>query len=57
MAHGLRINAVSPTVFVEFLAGYGPFFHGYKPVPVADAALAFSESIEGGQTGQVFRVA
>lgn len=57
MTRGLRINAVSPTVFVKSMAGYGPFFRGYKPVPVVDAALAFSKSIEGAQTGQVFRVA
>jgi len=56
LPRGIRINAVSPTVFVESMEGYGPYFRGYKPVPVADAALAFSKSVEGAQTGQVFRV-
>jgi NAD(P)-dependent dehydrogenase (short-subunit alcohol dehydrogenase family) len=56
LPRGIRINAVSPGVFVESMAGYGPFFRGHKPVPVADAALAFSKSVEGALTGQVFQV-
>jgi hypothetical protein len=52
----LRINAVSPTVFEESMRSYGPFFRGSDPVPVARAARAFSRSIEGRQTGQVYRV-
>ena len=56
LPRGIRINAVSPTVFVESMAGYGPFFRGYKPVPVADAALGFSKSVEGAQTGQIFKI-
>ena len=56
LPRGLRINAVSPTVFEELMGGYGPFFRGFEPVPVAKAALAFSRSIEGRQTGQVYKV-
>ncbi len=56
LPRGIRINAVSPGVFVESMAGYGPFFRGHKPVPVADAALAFSKSVEGLRTGQIFNV-
>jgi NAD(P)-dependent dehydrogenase (short-subunit alcohol dehydrogenase family) len=56
LPRGLRINLVSPTVFVESMAGYGPFFRGFEPVPVVKAALAFSRSIEGRQTGQVYKV-
>ncbi len=56
LPRGLRINAVSPTVFEESMAGYGPFFRGFDPVPVARAARAFSRSIEGRQTGQVYKV-
>jgi len=56
LPRGLRINVVSPTVFVESMGGYAPFFRGFEPVPVAKAALAFSRSIEGRQTGQVYRV-
>ena len=56
MPRGLRINLVSPTVFVESMDDYGSFFRGYDPVPVAKAALAFSRSVEGIESGQVFRV-
>jgi NAD(P)-dependent dehydrogenase (short-subunit alcohol dehydrogenase family) len=56
MAHGQRINAVSPGVIEEALPGYGPFFRGFLPVPAARAALAYARSVEGAQTGQVYRV-
>ncbi|HEV3042370.1 MAG TPA: short chain dehydrogenase [Roseiarcus sp.] len=56
MPRALRINAVSPTVFVESLGGYGPFFRGFEATPVARAALAFSRSIEGRETGKVYKV-
>ena len=56
LPRGLRINAVSPNVFVESMAGYAPYFRGFEAVPVARAALAFSRSVEGAQTGQVYRV-
>jgi len=51
-----RINAVSPTVFEESLEEYGDFFAGFDPVPVRRAANAYVRSIEGHQTGQVYRV-
>src|ERR1700722_3548505 len=56
LPRGIRINVVSPTVFVESMEGYGPFFRGFEPVPVARAALAFSRSIEGRETGKVYKV-
>jgi NAD(P)-dependent dehydrogenase (short-subunit alcohol dehydrogenase family) len=56
MPRGIRINVVSPTVFAESMADYGPFFRGFDPVPVARAARAFSRSVEGRQTGQVYQV-
>jgi NAD(P)-dependent dehydrogenase (short-subunit alcohol dehydrogenase family) len=56
LPRGLRINLVSPTVFTESMAKYGPYFRGYDPVPVAKAALAYSRSVEGIATGQVFKV-
>jgi len=56
MPRGVRINAVSPTVFAESMGAYGPFFRGFDPVPVARAARAFSRSVEGRQTGQVYKV-
>ena len=56
MPRGLRINAVSPAVFEESMANYGPFFRGFDPVPVARAARAFSRSVEGLETGKTYRV-
>jgi len=52
----LRINVVNASVFDEAMAKYGPYFRGFDPVPVARAARAFSRSVEGAQTGQVFFV-
>ena len=56
LPRGLRLNLVSPTVFTESMGKYGPYFRGYEPVPVAKAALAYSRSVEGIATGQVFKV-
>jgi NAD(P)-dependent dehydrogenase (short-subunit alcohol dehydrogenase family) len=56
MPRGIRINAVSPTVFAESMGAYGPFFRGFDPVPVARAARAVSRSVEGRQTGQIYKV-
>ncbi|EIK94735.1 short chain dehydrogenase [Pseudomonas sp. M47T1] len=56
LPRGLRVNAVSPTVLVEAMGSYAPYFRGYKPVPAADVALAYAKSVEGLQTGQVFIV-
>ncbi len=56
LPRGLRINAVSPTVFVEAWDAYGESFPGFTPVPVAAAARAYVKSVAGAQTGQVYRV-
>lgn len=56
MPRGIRINVVSPTVITESMKEYGPYFRGYAPTPAAHVALAFSKSIEGLQTGQIYRV-
>jgi NAD(P)-dependent dehydrogenase (short-subunit alcohol dehydrogenase family) len=56
LPRGVRINLVSPSVFTESLPVYAPFFRGIEAVPVARAALAFSRSVEGLQTGQIYRV-
>lgn len=55
MPRGIRINAVSPTILNESLAAYGDYFHGFEPVSAAHCALAFSKSVEGAQTGQVYK--
>ena len=56
LPRGLRINAVSPTMFTESEAAYAPYFPGFAPVPVAEAARAYVKSAIGAQTGQVYRV-
>ena len=57
MPVGQRINAVSPGVIEESMGHYGPYFHGFEPVPARRAALAYAKSVEGARTGHVFRVA
>lgn len=56
LPRGQRINAVSPNVLVESMQGYAPYFRGFKPVPAADAALGYARSVEGAQTGQVYKI-
>ena len=56
LPRGLRVNAVSPTVLEESMGSYGAFFRGYEPVPAQRVALAYSRSVEGAQTGQVYKV-
>jgi len=56
LPRGLRINVVSPNVLTEAMQAYAPFFRGFEPVSAARAALAFSRSVEGAQTGQVYKV-
>jgi NAD(P)-dependent dehydrogenase (short-subunit alcohol dehydrogenase family) len=51
-----RINAVSPAAFEETWDNYAEFFSGFRPVPAASAALAYVRSINGVQTGQIYRV-
>jgi NAD(P)-dependent dehydrogenase (short-subunit alcohol dehydrogenase family) len=53
---GIRINSVSPGVVLESMDSYGDFFRGHEPVPVSRVALAFSKSVEGLLSGQVFKV-
>lgn len=56
LPRGIRINAVSPTLLTESLPTYGPFFQGFETVPAARVGLAYQRSVEGAQTGRVFRV-
>jgi len=56
LTSGIRINLVSPTVLTESMEKYGNYFHGYEPVDAARAALSYSKSVEGLQTGQVYRI-
>jgi NAD(P)-dependent dehydrogenase (short-subunit alcohol dehydrogenase family) len=56
MPHHVRINAVSPTVVTESLDKYQNFFRGFESVSANRVALAYSKSVEGAQTGQVYHV-
>ncbi|STB73317.1 short chain dehydrogenase [Citrobacter koseri] len=53
---GLRINAVSPSMLTESEDSYGPYFPGFESVPAARVALAYQRSVEGIETGKVYRV-
>jgi NADP-dependent 3-hydroxy acid dehydrogenase YdfG len=56
LPRGLRINLVSPTVVEESWAAFGPYFPGQKPIPSGDAAAGYVKSVEGLQTGRVYRI-
>jgi len=56
MPNGIRINAISPTVVAESMQEYADYFRGFSPVPASHVALAYSKSVEGLQTGQVYFV-
>jgi NAD(P)-dependent dehydrogenase (short-subunit alcohol dehydrogenase family) len=56
LPRGLRINLVSPTMTEESSGAFGPFFPGQKPIPASEAALGFVKSVEGPQTGRVYRI-
>ncbi|KAA6214035.1 short chain dehydrogenase [Streptomyces albofaciens JCM 4342] len=51
-----RVNAVSPTVVTESLPDYGAFFPGVESVGLDRVAAAYVRSVEGGQTGQVYKL-
>ncbi|MDH2897580.1 short chain dehydrogenase [Rahnella variigena] len=56
LPRGIRINVVSPTVVEESLKAYGPFFPGFEAAPAARLAKAYRRSVEGAQTGRVYKV-
>lgn len=56
MPRGIRINVVSPTVLQDSMDKYADYFKGYEPVSTTEVALAYVKSIEGAQTGQIYRV-
>lgn len=56
LKNDLRINVVSPALLLESVPKFGAFFRGHEPVPAARVALAYSRSVEGLETGQVYKV-
>ncbi len=51
-----RINVVSPSVITEALGVYADFFKGFESVGASTIANAFVKSIEGIETGKVYKV-
>lgn len=56
MPKNIRINVVSPTVLTESMPKYADYFRGFLSVSAEKVALAYSKSVEGLQTGQIFSV-
>ena len=56
MPSNIRINAVSPTVLAESMNHYEEYFRGYTPTSAKSVAKAYEKSVEGLQTGQIYRV-
>lgn len=52
----LRINAVSPSILTESMKDFANYFGGFIPVPGEEVAIAYSKSVEGGQTGKIYSV-
>lgn len=53
---GIRINSVSPTILTESMEAYEGYFPGFEPVPAIRVAEAYRKSVEGAQTGQLYKV-
>ena len=52
----IRINVVCPTIVLESHALYGSLFAHLKPVPAAQVAAAYRQSVEGSETGEIYQV-
>lgn len=55
MPNNQRINVVSPTLVLESLDVYGPYFRGFQTISSQQLAQYYSKSVEGAQTGQVYK--
>ena len=56
LPRGIRINLISPTVLTESVEAYDGFFPGFESVPAATVAQAYRRSVEGVQSGRVYKV-
>ncbi|SDJ06829.1 short chain dehydrogenase [Natribacillus halophilus] len=56
MPRGIRINNVSPSLLEESSERIGHLFAGFQPVPGDRVAMAYQKSVEGSQTGQIYKV-
>jgi NAD(P)-dependent dehydrogenase (short-subunit alcohol dehydrogenase family) len=55
LPHGIRINAVSPTV-IENSPQYFPYFPGDIPVTMKELEFGFRKSVFGANTGQIINL-
>ena len=56
LPRGLRINVVNATMLEEAREAFGPYFRGFEAASGARVALAYSRSVEGLETGRIYRV-
>lgn len=56
LPRGIRINLVSPTILEESVPVFGDWFVGFEPVSATRVGLAYLRSVEGKETGRVYRV-
>ncbi|RQR41266.1 MULTISPECIES: short chain dehydrogenase [unclassified Burkholderia] len=56
LKRGMRINLVSPTMLEESVELFSAAFPGFEPVSSARVGLAYVRSVEGPETGRVYRV-
>lgn len=56
LPRGIRINVVSAGIVDETKDLYAPTFNGFEPVSARRVAVGYVRSVEGAQTGQVYRV-
>lgn len=56
LRRGLRINVVSPAMVADSAPVYGDLFPGIGIVPMDQLVDAYTESVEGSDTGKVYRL-
>ncbi len=56
LPRGIRINTISPGLLQESYEAYAPYFPGHEMVGGERVARAYVKSVEGRQTGQIYRV-
>ena len=55
MTRNIRINIVSPTIVSESIEKYKEYFHGFRSISADEVAQCYVKSIEGRQTGQIYK--
>ncbi|WP_133407712.1 short chain dehydrogenase [Parashewanella tropica] len=55
LPQGIRINCVSPSVLTESLDIYADYFPGFRSISAKEVAQYYVRSVEGVETGKVFK--